>query len=475
MRDLIQLTVANGGTSILGFARGAILAVLLGVRGYGVYLFISALVAYGQHAHFGAFYGLYRELPYQRERGRADILGPMTDAAAAGGYLGTALFAVGASTVLSIWLPDREPKGLLLLLFVGVVGLQSVDGLAGSVARGELRYGRISTAQLAQAAVRLVAVAPLAWLWGVPGALVSDALGRALSWRMLAAGTRLRPVLRRAQVSAARPLLLSGLSILLIALAQTALLTVDRFIIAGGIGERALGLYGLAILSATALVAVASSVNTYVYPHLSGLVGAAAPPEKLTEVVRHSTRSSVLVSVAVAMFGMLLLPLVVQLRPFADYAEGVPAAVILLAGTAVLGVVGPAVSLLNAERNILDVALLQGLAILASGGLSWYLGVVRDMGIEGVAIGSAIALLLYGMCARFALRVSSSAQPALSDEVPLVSALATLAVVAHQGLTLEMLSVGGFRLAVAVVAGGLAVLGVLEARTLGRVLEDGPV
>jgi O-antigen/teichoic acid export membrane protein len=212
----------------------------------------------------------------------------------------------------------------------------------------------------------------------------------------------LDPATLRRLVSVGLPLLSAGILFSL-------LTTADRWILQVWLGQEAVGLYTLAILSFGAAVLGPTVASQISYPEMAHALGRSGDPRALAPLVRRQGARGFLAGAApAALLALALPPCVGAWLP--DYAGGVAAARWVLPGVVAVGSAMGFANFLNSaghHRTYLAVQAL-GLAtnVAASSAAAW-----AGLGLAGVAAATSGSLVLYAAVLAAATR-RSLARPA---------------------------------------------------------------
>ena len=187
-----------------------------------------------------------------------------------------------------------------------------------------------------------------------------------------------------------------GIPLIVIGLIYTVLLSVDRIMIIKMIGAKELGFYSIAILAFT---------YTNTFPKLFGIVLFPSMQEELgkTESVTgilHYVKKPVFMMAHVFPFALaaayFIIPILVG-YVLPRYTAGLVSMRILLIGCFFISLAGFAQNLVIARnRQVLLIPFIL-LALIAGVGMNYIL-VKRGFGIEGIAMGTSIAYLIYFLC-----------------------------------------------------------------------------
>jgi O-antigen/teichoic acid export membrane protein len=374
----------------LNLIQGVIFMRLIGVDDYGIWLGLLLLFRYGQHCHLGTLQSVQRQLPLMK--GGGDLAAGQRYAEAGHGMLTLASVGWGVLGMILVLLfyPSVKLGGAVLVL---VTGMEMWWQEAIAELKSQHRFGIVATSIGGRAALNL-ALLPMVWWWGLDGAYLRWILlmTLVLAWTWARNPVRGRPRFDR-QVFG--QILRDGGPILAIGVVFSFQVALDQTLIFFGLGEDALGRYGVAALLMTIMLVIPSAIGQTSYPRMLEEYGRDGNAAALFPSVRRRTLLVVAGSAVMALIGAVLMrPVVEWLLP--SYLPGVPAAMWLLPGGVFLAASVPSTYYLQTIQKqgahlrlsvvALAVQLAMGLGALRSGG-----------GIEAIAASTTAAFGVYAI------------------------------------------------------------------------------
>ena len=330
-----------------------------------------------------------RELPYsigtgdhERAHRMAAVAMAHSVACAIVALVGFGLFIPWSFTNQTEW---RWP----LIAMALVASSNFYYGYIQSTLRSATDFQRLGRLQLIQA--MLVTTQPLlAWQWGFPG-FCAHAAAQAVLLVLLA--HRIRPfrVAPHFDTKIAATLLATGVPLFLGSYLQMLAGSLDRIVLLRSSGIEALGYFAPAVAAFGAMTVVPGSLTNYFYPKLSFEAGRGDSRLQLWHSVTFAVSRSVLLMAPLLLIGWFVIPpLVDALIP--AYTRSVPAMqVALLSGIALAAATCTTLlGVLKAWRSLY----LYLAVLLVSKAIFTTIGSRHDDPILGVAIGSALSLLL---------------------------------------------------------------------------------
>jgi O-antigen/teichoic acid export membrane protein len=298
---------------LVGLAAAAVLTPVT----FGSWVLANSMIQYASFASFGAVHGAAREIPRllgEGDAARAAHVEAVARGLAISAGVGAAAVAMVAG-LLVLW--DIEAWLLGVAVFV-----QGVGFFQQAVFRGRLQF-RAAGEQLLVGAVVLPMLAVPGFGAGANGLVAARAAaGTVALW--ITARRRSAPWRLASSLTTTRTLVRVGAPIMLGGVIVAVLLTLDRWLIEALMGRSAVGVYGIVIMTANALLVVPTFLAQQVYPRLSYRRGAGATArDLLREAFRFGAVAAVVTATlgsAVAVLAALLVP---QFLP--AYAVAIPA------------------------------------------------------------------------------------------------------------------------------------------------------
>lgn len=186
-----------------------------------------------------------------------------------------------------------------------------------------------------------------------------------------------------------------GFPLMAVGMLYGLLTTVDRWVILTFLGVRELGYYSLAIMITAFLSIIPGVISQQVYPRMAETFGSTSSYSSLKKWLTCQTIMALAVMVPIVIGVYFLLPTFIE-RFLPKYVPGITAAKIVLFGVLFLPLVGGVGNLLNVVDKQVYYMAVQGFVILINLGLNIAL-VKMGLGIEGVALGTALTYFLYSL------------------------------------------------------------------------------
>lgn len=429
MRDSLVVGLGGQLERVLGTLTALALRWGLDPSRLGVYTGLRLYLDNTNRSSLGVSLGAVQEIPILRAAGRHDEAEHVTNVAYTTNSITCLVYAAG----LCAWAWLRFPLVAADRLaaewtwgLVGIAGLAIIkryQDFLVAVLRAHQEFVLTTRLAVLDAVVSALLTVAGLWLAGFWGLLVAVGLLLLFNIAYLHACHPLRfrwawhwPTIAR--------LLRVGLPILANTAVFGAVLNLDRVLILWRLddGERALGLYSIALIGTSWSLDLAGRIMTVMYTYFQATLGRTQDPARVAQQAAHVAEAQAPLLAAGSAVAYLAGPLFLGLL-MPRYAEGLPALRPLLPGVMLLGLAWPARQMLITVNRPyrLCVATLLGLALAAATGAFG----ASSAGLIGVA---------WGMTAGYA------SVYLLTSATAFVPSLGLLGFLAHQVRLLRGLS-----------------------------------
>lgn len=393
--DGLIVTVGGQVERALGTITALLLRWMLDPARLGVYTGLRLFLDQTNRSSLGVGLGAVQEIPVLRARGEIAEAQHVADVAHAANTITCLLYAAGlvgwawwrsASVAVSDPLATEWTWGLVAV--AGLALLKRYESFLIAVLRAHREFALTTELDVFEALVSIAAVGlglRLAGFWGLlagVGVIVASKIAYLHARHPFRFGWAW-------DLPATWRLMRTGLPILANTATLAAVLSLDRALILARVpdGDRAAGLYTVAIMGTSWGLDLAGRVVAVLYTHFQTTLGRTDDPAEVARQAVRATEAQATILVAGAAVAYLVGPVFLGLI-LPRYAEGLAALRPLLPGTVLLGLAWPArQSLIAVGRPYrLAAATLAGLAVQATAGI---VGADRG-GIVGVAWGMSI-------------------------------------------------------------------------------------
>lgn len=401
-RDSLVVTLGGLLERALGTLTALALRWGLDPARLGVYAGLRLYLDNTNRSSLGVGLGAVQEIPVLLAQGREAEARRVADVAHTTNTLTCAAYAAALLALAAWWSRSRANQPLAaewtwgLAAVAGLAILRRYESFLIVVLRAHGEFVMTAKLDVFESCVSALAVAAGLWLAGFWGLLAAVAAILAAKIAYLRASHPLRfgwawhaPTVRR--------LMVAGLPILANTAAFGAVLGLDRVLILAMVpdGERAAGLYTVALMGTGWSLDLAGRVGTVLSTHFLTILGRSADPAEVARQAAVATEAMAPILAAGGAIAYVFAPSFLgMLMP--RYAEGVAAIRPLLPGMVLLGLAWPARQMMIAIARPyrLFLATLAGLGFAAECGA---IGAGRS-GMVGVAwgmsIGYSVAVLL---------------------------------------------------------------------------------
>ena len=376
---------SNALRLISKFLVGVVAAKILGPTNFGFYNLIDLVGKYGPLSTLGVPSGTSREIPLSLGRGSERRASELNDT----GFTGL-LITTGVAAVLIICGSALFFSGLSLF----AISMASLGLFVNAVYEYHIVY-LYSYSQFRRASNVISIYSVFLLLLTVSLVLLFDIWGQFFAIFIVPLATILFVYSRkihRFSISFDIPLYFHiikiGLPMLVIGIGYTFLITIDRILVVKLYDITSLGYYGLAIMVFVFSQQVPAAITQVIYPKLNLMFGQSDRIDKLGEI---AILPSVLLSIGmpplIAVF-MYSLPFIVTTF-LPAYSNGILSAELIIIPISVFGI-----NILNTIFKIGPIisALIVSIVVKI---LAAYMFYKFSLGLEGIAIASSVALLLY--------------------------------------------------------------------------------
>jgi O-antigen/teichoic acid export membrane protein len=206
-----------------------------------------------------------------------------------------------------------------------------------------------------------------------------------------------------------------GFPILAAGLLYGLLTTVDRWLVTFFIGITELGYYSLAIMALLSGMLLPGVIGQQIYPRIAEEYGRSGRYSNLKKWILKQAGWGIFVAVLAMIAIYIAMPLLVE-RFLPAYIPGISAMRIIVLGLPFLALAGAFANFLNTVDKQKYYMAMQAVAVVINLVLSTVF-VKMGMGIEGVALGTALTYAIYGLimaCISMSI-IKSQKQPVMGD------------------------------------------------------------
>lgn len=193
-----------------------------------------------------------------------------------------------------------------------------------------------------------------------------------------------------------KPVLLSGIPLLINSFIWTIVTSIDKFVILAFLDTTALGNYSVALLGFSTLVIIPKTISNVYYIKMNELYGATGSVEKLIEYAKHSTLINSIITCVTSICAFYILPIFIRIV-MPGYTEGTAAAQIIIIGVAIYSSTFSFGHLFTVLKKNAQLIMNSVLLCVFNAVFSSALVLAFGADINNVAIGTALSYALYSI------------------------------------------------------------------------------
>lgn len=293
--DTGKIFTGNAISSVASALQGVLVARWLGPNEFGRWNLLLVVLSYNLHAHLGILNGLSKDAPRARGMGKPAVAETMIVSSFWACLLISLLTAIG--TAASVGIPSvRSVVGLkLAVLLAASLALNHLFIYYLTVLRVDERFQLLSVGVAIQALATLILIsaARAGGILTVTTAAGALAMGYALAlFVMMSRSSYHRRIGIDWQV--VRGLIITGIPLIGIAVANSLLLSVDRWVLAPAVSGTEFGYYALGASGAASLALLPASLSFVIFPRMMHMAAAASDKKEMIPWLRWPLICSVL-------------------------------------------------------------------------------------------------------------------------------------------------------------------------------------
>lgn len=393
LKDSTFYTASTIAAQVIGIVTSIATRRLLTPDMMGIWATFLVVLNYALFANMGVFTAIEVRIPYLRGKGDTEELEAMRSTAFTFGIIIAAVMAVVMFAASFFF---AAAAGSYVVLGIRVTALIIAATLFYNLyivmLRADKDFTLLSKAVVFNSVAMLVFITAFTYLWGLRGIFFATLFATIASWLYIMNKTKYR--LRfKLEASRLMDLVKVGLPILLVGIAYTFLISIDKVMIIRMIGPSELGFYSIAILAFTYANTFPKLFGIVIFPSMQEAFGRTESKEHILGYVREP---AVIMSyifpalLAAAYFGI---PVLVH-YVLPKYVLGIGSMKILLIGCFFISLAPLAQNFaisINKQVVLIPMAIA---AVFLGMGLDWWM-IKSGYGINGVALGTSVAYFIY--------------------------------------------------------------------------------
>ncbi|MFA5158927.1 MAG: oligosaccharide flippase family protein [Candidatus Omnitrophota bacterium] len=256
-------------TQFVSVAGALIIRYFLGPLQTGVWSLVQVILSYIDYVNLGATYAIPIEIPFKRAQGKIEETEKMKNVMFSFSFLTSMLFSIGLFVYACIR-RSQIPRELFygLLIATGLVILQQLNNVLISFLRAYKNFKLAGKQMALSSVVNFILVAILSSTFRLYGFMWAMVLSFVFNivYILYHENFRFRWTLNTKVLMG---LIQYGFPLMMLTLAGTVLLTIDKMMIAKYLGLEALGLYSIAMMTAGFICSVPNSIGVVLLPNVS--------------------------------------------------------------------------------------------------------------------------------------------------------------------------------------------------------------
>lgn len=393
LKDSTFYTVSTLVAQFVGIITSIATRRLLTPDMMGIWATFLVVLNYALFAHMGIFTAIEVKIPYLRGKGDTEELEAMRSTAFTFGLIISIVMAVIMFVSSFFFVRTCEAYVVLGIRVTAlIIAATLFYNLYIVMLRADKDFTLLSKAVMFNSVAMLVFVTGFTYLWGLKGIYFATLLATAASWLYIMHQTkyRLRFGLDGARIAG---LVKVGLPILLVGVAYTFLISIDKIMIIKMIGPTELGFYSIAILAFTYTNTFPKLFGIVIFPSMQEAFGRTDSKEHILGYVREPAIIMSYIFPALLAAAYFAIPVLVH-YVLPKYVMGIDSMKILLAGCFFISLAPLAQNFAISVGRQAVLIPMTAAALFLGMGFDWWM-IKAGYGINGVALGTSAAYFAY--------------------------------------------------------------------------------
>jgi len=370
---------------IAKFLVGVLAAKLLGPTNYGFFNLIDLVNKYGPLSNLGVSSGISREIPLNLGKGENEHALRLNNVGFTG-LIFTTTFIASVIIIFAIFKLHGLALFALIMASLGII-VNAVYEYHVMYLYSYSDFRKASNLIIFYSFALIVFTVLLIWFFNIWGQFIAIFLIPVIAI-FYVYKKKIHKFTLTYNILEYLEIIKIGLPLIIIGIGYTFLITIDRILIVKFYNITMLGYYSLSIMLFVFSQQIPSAISQVIYPKLNSTYGRTDNIEILGDIaIIPSIILALIMPILIAAF-IFFLPFIVS-HFLPAYIKGILAAELIMISVAIFGI-----NILNTLFKIKELIVLLFIAILVKI-VAAYLFFKMGMGLEGIAIASDIALLLY--------------------------------------------------------------------------------
>ncbi|NQU94924.1 MAG: oligosaccharide flippase family protein [Candidatus Omnitrophica bacterium] len=397
LKDATRFSISGYISSFCSFISATIVRKVLDSFFMGVYLELLLIFEYAKYSHVGIYDSLDRQIPYYNGKKETKKVEEAKNVGISFGLftaLASALIILVISYVFRNTLTPVMSIGIKVI--AALVVIQSMNTFYVTLARTHHLFGVLSKYIIILALCDVLFKALLGIKFGVIGVLWATILSLTVGLLYLFKKTKVRfRITFKISAKTLKMLLAIGFPIFLGGFTFMALRNIDRIMILSLLTKNDLGYYSIAIMVHSFLFQLPNLIYVVLFPRFYEAFGDSKDDvSKIKNYVEKPTLAFAYLFPVIIGLAAITMPVFVN-YVLPKYTNGITAASILLFGTFFISIGYMSRYLLIALKKQHLILIIGVLCIAISAGLNLLFVKVFNLGIRGIALGTAVTYFLY--------------------------------------------------------------------------------
>lgn len=391
--DSARYTIGTIIAQFIGIFTSILMRRYLTPEMMGVWATFLVILNYALFSHLGIFTAAEVKIPFLRGKNRNEEIQNIRDIAFTFGIL-ISLTSIIVLYIFSFLLkgsiPDYVILGIRMMSFIITATL--LYNLYITMLRADKNFLLLSKATIFNSAAMLFFIGILAYYFKINGIYFATLFATLASWLYIKFNTKYKLKLHF-RIGNVLDLSKIGIPLIIVVVAYTILLSIDKIMIIKMIGAKELGFYSIAILALTYANTFPKLFGIVIFPNMQEEFGRTNSKESILEYFKKPTFIMAYFFPALLAAAYFLIPILVNyILP--KYILGIDSMKILLCGCFFISLVPLAHNYIIALNK--QVILIPIILTAVSFGIALnYIIIKLNYGISGVALGTSVTYLAY--------------------------------------------------------------------------------
>jgi O-antigen/teichoic acid export membrane protein len=377
----------------VGMIRSIVIPILFSPAQLGVWNLMNVIIGYGGHAHLGLLHGMNKMIPFLKGQGKVEKLRNTKNT-----IFWTNLF-IGISSgclllVISFVVPPTYAVYVQIVSII--VFVEQIFNYLSSLLRAESNFDVLIRGIniFSLLSTILVVGAAFSFTNRLLGALIglTGSFALASFYWIYNSGSRFSFKIHAVLI---RESFMLGFPLLIIGFLNTFFMSVDRWIITKYLNITAVGYYSIAVMASSLLATIPSSVSNVLYPRMLEQFAVNPEPKAMKNLLIGPLRATSVVMLLLISLATIGLPLLIRLF-LPKYLPSIPIIEILIPSSFFLSITAvPGFYLISVDKQRYQIILIIFATLFSL--LSDFILFSCGYGVIGIALGTAVGYLIYGL------------------------------------------------------------------------------